>query len=450
MDPRAASVAGQYLRAAVEGADRDDPIVALFTRGERTGIDALDDDAIAALEGCGLLRSDGDRLEPLARVSVWEGLILAHDPDKPGDIDAETVLGINNTTRTLASLTPRRSVARGLDVATGNGALALLQTRHCATVVATDLSERALRYALLNAALNDRNLDFRRGDLFAPVVGEQFDLITANLPFVVSPDTAFVFRDGGHGGDAVSRDAVIGAAHALNRGGTAVLLCNWLVPTGSDATDRPAEWVEDLGCIAVVVHHSTDEPEPYARKWNEFLLAQDPAEYTRVTTRWIDAYREWGVEGIASGAIILRRSADDSSATMRAVMAAVPDGDGGAQVLRALRNHELLARGEPSLDLLEARLALVRPHRLEQTMRYDGSWGVEEARMILGDTAGMIGRVDPLAIHVILRLDGKATLADVVDTAADDTGLEASTLRAAAIDTCRHLLLLGCLDRADP
>jgi methylase of polypeptide subunit release factors len=30
---------------------------------------------------------------------------------------------------------------------------------------------------------------------FAPVAGERFDLVVANPPFVISPDSSFVFRD---------------------------------------------------------------------------------------------------------------------------------------------------------------------------------------------------------------------------------------------------------------
>ena len=61
--------------------------------------------------------------------------------------------------------------------------------------------------------MNGADLDLRTGDLLAPVSGEEpFDLITANLPFVVSPDTAFTFRHGGRDRDNVSREAITGAA----------------------------------------------------------------------------------------------------------------------------------------------------------------------------------------------------------------------------------------------
>src|SRR5581483_8369941 len=81
----------------------------------------------------------------------------------------------------LASLTPRRRVARALDVGTGNGAQALLAARHSGHVVATNVTERALAFTRTNAALNGiENVETRAGSLFEPVAGETFDLITCN------------------------------------------------------------------------------------------------------------------------------------------------------------------------------------------------------------------------------------------------------------------------------
>jgi hypothetical protein len=97
--------------------------------------------------------------------------------------------------------------------------------------------------------------------------------------------------------------------------------------------------------------------------------------------------------------------------------------------------------------ILGERLGLVAPHRLEQTLRYDGSWQPNAARMVLGDTNGVAGRVDPLAMHVLMRLDGRTTLADLVDQTSAETGLEASALRTATMQTGRRLLEAGCISR---
>jgi release factor glutamine methyltransferase len=50
--------------------------------------------------------------------------------------------------------------------------------------VAVDVSRRALLAARLNAYINGVKVEPRRGDLFAAVAGQRFDLIVANPPYV--------------------------------------------------------------------------------------------------------------------------------------------------------------------------------------------------------------------------------------------------------------------------
>ena len=68
-----------------------------------------------------------------------------------------------------------------LDLGTGCGLLAASLARHGLRVVATDVSAGAVRYATANCAGID--VDVRHGDMFAPVMGEQFDLVVVNPPY---------------------------------------------------------------------------------------------------------------------------------------------------------------------------------------------------------------------------------------------------------------------------
>lgn len=86
--------------------------------------------------------------------------------------------------------------ARGLtalDVGTGSGAIALslLVEGPFERVIATDVSADALAVAEANArslGLGER-LEFRRGDLWAPVhAGEVFDVVVSNPPYVAESD----------------------------------------------------------------------------------------------------------------------------------------------------------------------------------------------------------------------------------------------------------------------
>ena len=76
-----------------------------------------------------------------------------------------------------------------LDVFTGSGILAVSAAMLGArAVTATDISRRAVLNARLNGVLNRVRLRARRGDLFAPVTGERFDLVLANPPYVPGAD----------------------------------------------------------------------------------------------------------------------------------------------------------------------------------------------------------------------------------------------------------------------
>ncbi len=74
---------------------------------------------------------------------------------------------------------------RALDVGTGSGIGAIFAARLGYRVVGVDLSPEAVRCARLNVLLNDLEgrVEIRSGDLFAPVAGDQFDLVLFNPPF---------------------------------------------------------------------------------------------------------------------------------------------------------------------------------------------------------------------------------------------------------------------------
>lgn len=84
-------------------------------------------------------------------------------------------------------LQPQR-VKRVLDLCTGSGCLAILAALAFprATIDAVDLSARALALARRNVAthrLGDR-ITLHRGDLFAPLARQRYDLIITNPPYV--------------------------------------------------------------------------------------------------------------------------------------------------------------------------------------------------------------------------------------------------------------------------
>ena len=138
-------------------------------------------------------------------------------------------------TEELALRAAARLPAQGIavDVCTGPGAVAavLAGRRPQATVLATDVDERAVRCARANG------VDARAGDLFAPLPAElrgRVDVVTGVVPYVPAPGLGALQRDtfafesplaydGGPDGTAVLRRALAGAAAVLRPGGAALL-----------------------------------------------------------------------------------------------------------------------------------------------------------------------------------------------------------------------------------
>jgi release factor glutamine methyltransferase len=80
--------------------------------------------------------------------------------------------------------------ARMLDMGTGSGAIAVAvaHTRPDALVTAIDVSDAALEVARANAAANRANVRLLRSDWFTALVGETFDLIASNPPYIAAGD----------------------------------------------------------------------------------------------------------------------------------------------------------------------------------------------------------------------------------------------------------------------
>ena len=134
----------------------------------------------------------------------------------------------------LASEMRDRGWARGarvLDLFTGSGALAVAAARAGArTVVAVDVSRRAVVSARLNARRGNVRVDVRRGDLWAPVADERFDLVLANPPYLPSdaghPPARGAARAwaAGRDGRALLDPLCAGAPAHLTAGGTLLLV----------------------------------------------------------------------------------------------------------------------------------------------------------------------------------------------------------------------------------
>jgi methylase of polypeptide subunit release factors len=418
--PAQGSRAQANARRLAEG-DPLGTLIRLFTVGE-TVPRAHAEQVLDVAEACaaGLLTIDGDRVAAPLAVVEWQGLLVAHDHEAALPLPADHVTGISNATRTLAALTVRRPVERALDIGTGCGAQALLASQHAREAVATDITARSLEVARLNCALNGvDNVELREGSFFEPVAGEQFDLIATNPPFVVSPDSELVFRDGGLERDGVSRLVVTELPRHLAPGGFASTLVCWTHDADEDWSRPLREWLAGSGCDAFVVRYVVEDPLEYALKWAE----------ADAVDRWVDYYRAAGIEALSTGGVVLRKRADDADGWIETAEAeTAPSGSASDQLLRVFAAHDFDG------DLLDAHLSLA-PHRLEERLAWrDGAYRPEHLALVLDEGAGVEVAVDPASLPALFALNGERPLRELPDA-------------EAALPAVRRLFALGFAER---
>ncbi|HEX5013876.1 MAG TPA: methyltransferase [Candidatus Limnocylindrales bacterium] len=384
---------------------------------------------LEVLGDAGLVRTSGARTEPTAQLTPWRDFIVAHDVDPAGPLWPEHVSGPTPAAETLARLIIPGDAETSLDLGTGSGILALALATLSHEVVATDVNPAALRYARLSAGLSGlENIDVREGSLFEPVAGARFDRVVSNPPFVIGPDSAFVFRHSELPDDQLSRRVAEGAAEHLADGGFAAILGNWIVPRGERWLDPVRSWLEGTGCDAVVMLHGVEDPLSYAVRWNGRSQYVEPDAFRRLLGRWLEYDRTREIEAIASGGIALRRSGT-SSWVHGLQLDGEPRGEGPAHLARLFAAGDRIAAGIEDERLLDTSVALDAPHRLEQSLvsRPDG-YTVEPAQLTLDDSLGVSMTIPPDLIPFVLQLDGSRTVRETL-TAVDHAGASAPALQ---------------------
>jgi methylase of polypeptide subunit release factors len=404
------------------------------------GVEALEAMALAEV---------GDEVVPRVRILPIGKLLVAADGYSRDDDPADYVAVYTPTSRLCDSLTPRPQVARALDVGTGSGVHALLAASHAEHVIATDINARALAYTELNAALNGlTNVECRRGSLFDPVVGETFDLITCNAPYVVSPERRWAYRDSGFQADEISERVVREAAAHLAESGFATLLVSWLARDEDDPDERVLEWAEKTGCDSWILPTWDSDPLGHASEWNSHLEG-DPEAFGRALDEWTQYFEGLGVRWVSEGAVLLHRRPGTGQTTRVDSIDEDDLDDSDEQIQRAFAARARLSELRSHDELLEARLSLEMAFWMEQELEpQDGGAAVVDARIQLSEGTNSPVQVQPSVLDVVASLDGQARLGEVIRTVADRLGLskrETSRLERDALSVIHELLELGAL-----
>jgi SAM-dependent methyltransferase len=434
-------------------------LIRLFLIGSTVQADDLDAGlpgfGFSRLEGLGLVGAAAGGVRSTVRIAPHGDIVVACDRSYYGDPylhAADVVTGVTSPATLLADMTIRKKVSSALDLGTGGGIQALLLAHHCDRVVAVDVNPRALEFSELNCCLNGvENIELRKGSWFEPVEGERFDIITANPPYVMSPDSTFLYRDSGMRADSLCRQLVIDLPRFLEDGGFGHMLISWGLRTGEEWSQPLRRWVDGLPCDAWLLHYLTEDPLTQASKWNQPLISEGLTTYGAAIDRWTKYYEREGIDQIAFGAVILRRRSGGSN-WVRADSFRAGQGSSAGLVLRVFEAEDFLRGLDDDRPLLNEVFDLVPEHLLEQGMRSkDGQWTLEDATLTLTQGIAFRGTLDLNTAQLLQHFDGHNTLKQAVAKTSRDLRLssaDAASLTDTAIAMARRLYQLGFLDRA--
>jgi hypothetical protein len=197
-----------------------------------------------------------------------------------------------------------------------------------------------------------------------------------------------------------------------------------------------------------VLGNQIDGPLAYATQWNLPLLRKGADVFGDAVARWTAFYRQQGIERICTGAVILRKRKARRNWMRKERMPRRPTGPAGSHILRVFEAQDHLSAVRSNRRMLDDVFSLVDGHWLDQRTIYrEGQYHTPPARLHVENGVGLSGEVEPLATHVLFRMDGKRSVRDLVQEAARDTGVSKRELTHLALETIRELYALGLLVR---
>lgn len=388
----------------------------------------------------GLTQSTGGMVSGQVVIIPVDDLLFASDAFHMLESDqaAEFVLPAStHSANFLRLMTMRDPVNTTLDLGCGCGIHALFAARHSDTVVATDISSRAIAYTRFNAMLNDiSNIEYREGNLFAPVSGQTFDLIISNPPFVISPSESFVYRDNAMELDTFCGVLVGEAPAYLNDGGYLQMLCEWVEVDGEPWQERIAGWIR--GCDAWILHTAPIAPTAYVQQRNSDISID--GEQSGAPEGWAAYFDKHRVRAVHPGVLTLRRRNAENWIHVQNLPGDVV-APAGQAVIDGIEAVDFLEACDDD-SLLDALLTLAEQLSAEQ-MESDGK--VTGIYLKLNNALATDAEIDGPVAAFLNLFGGQRTVRDCIKEFAATTDADAKQLQNDLLTIIRVFVSRGFL-----
>jgi hypothetical protein len=410
----------------------------------------------------GVLFTDADKaVRSECTMIPYEDSLIVHDTSPVytrRDPAVDHVIAVGDATMVLASITPRVRAATALDLGTGSGFQALLASGHVQRVVATDVNPRALSFARLSMALNHiDNVELRQGSFFEPVAEETFDLIVSNPPFVISPDTTYVYRDSDREGDDLAEEMIRLSAGHLAVDGTAVMLLNWTHDEPNGWAERAETWARNTGCDLLLLRFITQPPLDYAAGWLSDGVDRDPQATETRLHLWLDYFEKHAVRYITWAGVLLRKKTHRPNwVRSHTVENDWTTGSRDEQIRRLFANIDLLEGLRDDRALLDVPLVLAPEHILSHSLEAErgegglgGGWKALQTKLHLTHGFEFTAKTDRNFASVLALCDGQRPFRAAVHDFARQIGRPPAELEGPCLEAVRPLLEGGFLQTGD-
>jgi SAM-dependent methyltransferase len=350
-------------------------------------VSALGEVLLDALTAAGYIYrlDDGNYVSPFNLNLVGDLLVicdhLAHGSD--------AVMGAGQTTTFMCDASrPTRRLRRGLDLGCGAGTGALSLAAHVDRVIGTDINARAVALSRINAAINGiTNIEFREGDMFAPVAGETFDIIISQPPYVSAPPGLAVasFEFGGSRGDELPLRLLREIPAYLAKNGRAIILAEWPELAGETVEQHLRAALPSPDIKVLILQCPSTSLNDYCAI---YAAADHPnlgADFERDTLLRREHLETMGIRGLRVAINILQHSSEPPTGWTAAV-----DIQGAGQIIltsaridKMIAARDLATRGQQAM--------------LSATLRMpEGTTLIEErSGLDAGATSKLMARLSP-------------------------------------------------------
>jgi hypothetical protein len=386
----------------LQGAIPPDELNRLF---DKAGRDVLTRVGLLAIDEKGVARARAS-LFPVGDCLVFSDHAWPMLPH-PGHtkVPHNQVMSIGTDSRWLARVTTRRPVGATLDLCTGSGVHALLAASHSQQVFAVDINPRAAQCTRFNVlASGATNIEVALGNLYEPVRGGLFDLITANPPFVPSPVDSIMYRDGGHSGEDIQRHIIAGLPKHLAPGGIAQIVTELGERDDETIADRLRGWIGgapmDIHILRLRVHSATSYAIGHAEGDHDYGAFLDSVH------DWSNNLRTQGYSSIVSVLLAFQWSDPAFGAPWtRSEDSQPPLSDAGTEV-EAMFNAERMALKPDLHEALErGRVRRAGPIGLMEARVLGSELRANAQAQLLGKKLPAVQWLDPIEREVLVLIE---------------------------------------------